>query len=97
VRSNPSPEVLAFFDRVTETLVTAGQPFGVFEVLAKMDEEAFFPCNPMQVECVFRPRIAERMTREGWTPSEEADSGNEMVGRYQKFERPVEVTHAVPG
>jgi len=96
MRSNPSPEVLAFFDRALDTLVAAGQPFGVFEVLCAMDAEAFFPCNPMQIDGVFRHRVAERLTREGWTPTEEADSGHEMVGRYQKFSKP-EVPHAVAG
>jgi len=86
MRSNPTNSVSEFFDHTLDTLVTAGQPFGV---LCKMDEESFFPCNQMQIDCVFRPRVAERLTREGWKPSEEVESGHEMAGRYQKYAKEV--------
>lgn len=84
MRSHPSEWVIEFFNRKLEELL-ANPPrdgFGLIHVLEAMDNEQFFPCNPMQV-VTLGYMMKERMkTVPLQKPAETKDS---MVGPYLHY------------
>jgi len=86
MQSNPRPKDIDRYIRHANAFMMSKTPFGIIDILIKMDEEEFFPCNFMMVD-TFKEILALHMKKYPDWGTEKKD--HPQVGDYDHYIPPL--------